>query len=142
MEKRYAQTGIEEFDDLEEATVELDLAKESLKQGHDGAIFPGGPLRSQIDSWKKQHNEVYMTEIGEEVYIWRPLNRFEYKTIVALKNTDPLQREELICEQCVLYPLEYDISAMANGKAGVPALLAESIMEASGFTRSSPPQIL
>lgn len=143
MKKRYQPITQDEIESLEEDIDEglVDLPPMGIP-GFDGPIFPGGPARSLIDSWKKQYGEVYITEVGQDVYIWRPLNRFEYKTIVSLKNTDPLQREELICEQCVLYPGDYDVAAMANGKAGVPALLAENIMGASGFTRSSTPQLL
>ena len=143
MKQRYAPKSTEPVDELEDKIDNMPLNFDPIsKPGIDAPIYPGGPLRSLVDSWKKQYGEVYITEIGEDAYVWRPLNRFEYKTIVALRNTDPLQREELICEQCVLFPVDYDISSMANGKAGVPALLAENIMEASGFTRSSAPQML
>lgn len=112
------------------------------KQEFDEEIFSGGPMQSELNSWKKQFVEVYLTELGLEAFIWRPLNRYEYKKITSVPNTDPLMREEMICEQCVLWPYNYTFDEMANGKAGVPALLAESIMEVSGFSRMSLPQLL
>jgi hypothetical protein len=117
----------------------------------DRPLFEGGPLISQVQSWKKQfgttdqegnviqEGEIYLTQIGEDRFVWRPLNRYEYKEILALPNTDPLQREEIICQTCVLWPEGYNYEAMARGKAGIPALLAEQIMEASGFTNQLTP---
>lgn len=107
------------------------------------AIFEGGPSRSEVMSWKKQFevdkHTVNLQEVGEDVFIWRTLNRTEYREIMALPNTDPLQREEIICEVCVLFPYEYNFTNMAARKAGIPAVLAESIMKESGFQKTAPP---
>jgi len=120
----------------------------------DSPIFPGGPLVSQITSWKKQfgvtdmegnlfkEGEVYVSQFGNQQFVWRPLTRYEYKQIVNLPNTDPLQREEIICETCVLWPEGYNYEMMAKDKAGIPALLAQQIMEASGFVESYEPPVL
>lgn len=106
-------------------------------------IFPNGPLRTEVASWKKQFevdgHTVNLTEIGTEVFIWRTLNRVEYREIMAIPNTDPLQREEIICEVCVLFPYEYNFKAMSESKAGIPAILAEQIMKESGFVKIAPP---
>lgn len=121
---------------------------ESLRQQggsflRDDAIFEGGPSQSEVNSWKKQFeqdgHQVMLSEIGDEVFIWRTLNRVEYREIMALPNTDPLQREEIICEVCVLFPYMYRFDTMANRKAGAPAVLAEQIMKASAFVQPTPP---
>ena len=70
-----------------------------------------------------------------EPFIIRPLERFEYKEIIGTPNTDPLMREEMMCEYCVLYPQQYDFTMMSGQKAGYPAILSEVIMEHSGFTK-------
>lgn len=110
----------------------------------DQPIFPGGPLLSQINSWKKQYEgyDVYVTNIGEQYFVFRTLNRFEYKQIVSLQNTDPLMREEIICETCTLWPSEYKWDRMATGKAGVPSTYSQIIMEKSGFTKEYAIQVL
>lgn len=109
----------------------------------DEPLFEGGPTRSEVSAWKKQFEEdghgVFLTEVGETNFIWRTLNRAEYREIMALPNTDPLQREEIICEVCTLFPYQYNFASMANRKAGVPAVLAEQIMNESGFKRPTPP---
>ena len=94
-----------------------------------------GLYQSDIDSWKKQFESVYHLDVKGDQFIIRSLERFEYKEIIAMPNADPLMREEVICEYCVLYPQGYNFATMANKKAGIPAVLSEFIMEQSGFTR-------
>ena len=115
--------------------------KEQKKQ--DALLFPGGPLESVVETWKEKYGEVFLTELSGEYYIWRPLNRYEYKQIInSTGGISPLQREEVICQNCILWPTDFDEVAMANGKAGVPSVLAEQIMEISGFDDSAVPQPL
>lgn len=102
--------------------------------GRDEEIMPG-LYQSDIDSWKKQFPGVYHADIKGRDFIYRQLSRFEYKEIIAQPNTDPLMREEMICEYCVLYPIDYDFTKMGDDAAGYPALLSETIMDTSGFTR-------
>ena len=111
---------------------------------NDEVLFDGGPMISEIESWKKQYDAVYIVDDipGDMIYIYRTLNRFEYKSIMAQQNTDPLMREEMICETCVLFPQDFSFAAMSNMDAGVPSILAEHIMETSGFTRASQPRRL
>lgn len=100
-------------------------------------IFPGGPTKDQLDQWKAEYKDkVYMSEFEDRAFIWRPLTRFEYKSILKLQNADALFREERICEAVMLWPENYNYDDMAEGEAGIPSLLAEQIMDASGFTSS------
>ncbi|MNP27516.1 hypothetical protein D3C76_1204320 [compost metagenome] len=113
----------------------------------DEPLFPGGPLITDVNSWKKQFevdgHSIHLSEdIGGQNFIWRTLARTEYREIMNLPNTDPLQREEIICEICVLFPYEYNFASMAAQKAGVPAVLAEQILHESGFRKPTPPQRL
>lgn len=97
-------------------------------------LFPGGPTYEQIEHWKAQYGDVYMTEYDDnEVYIWRTLTRAEYKQVMAMTNLAPAAREERICQIAVLYPASFNELEQARGKAGVPTVLAEQIMEKSGF---------
>lgn len=108
---------------------------ENFSKG-DYRLFEGGPYLSEVQSWKKQFelNEVYVTEIQNNYFIFRTLNRFEYKQIVARANIDGLQREEIICETVVLWPEQFTWKEMAIDKAGLPSSLSEIIMKHSGFT--------
>lgn len=110
----------------------------------DEPLFIGGPTKSQLDSWKKQWEgyDIYVTEIQEQYFIFRTLNRFEYKQIVALPNVDALQREEIICETVTLFPYSYKWDVMAKDKAGLPSTFSQIIMEKSGFTNEYSIEVL
>lgn len=110
----------------------------------DEPLFFGGPLQSEIASWKKQFKgqSVFITQAGGEYFIIRTLNRYEYKQIVSIPNTDPLMREEIFCHTCVLWPRPYDWKSMASGKAGIPSTLATIIMEQSGFVKNYDLEVL
>lgn len=101
-------------------------------------IFDGGPGITQVDIWKKQftNEKVYHVKILEKHFIFRTLNRYEYKQIVAIENVDALYREEVICHTCVLWPYNYDFKHMAVEDSGYPSTLASVIMENSGFTQN------
>ncbi len=100
-------------------------------------LFPDGPPIGQVELWKKQYDKekIFHTQIIDKHFIFRTLNRFEYKQIVALENIDALYREEIICNTCVLWPLHYDFKTMAAEDSGYPSTLAQIIMENSGFTK-------
>ncbi len=100
-------------------------------------LFDGGPPVGQVALWKKQYSKekIYHTQILEKHFIFRTLNRFEYKQIVAIENIDALYREEIICSTCVLWPRNYNFKMMAEEDSGYPSTLAQIIMENSGFTK-------
>jgi hypothetical protein len=100
-------------------------------------VFPGGPTLAQVDVWKKQftNEKVFHTKILEKDFIFRTLNRYEYKQIVAIENVDSLYREEVICRTCVLFPFNYEFMTMAKEDSRNTSTLAQIIMENSGFTK-------
>lgn len=110
----------------------------------DEFLFPGGPLKSELESWKKQYEDVWLVDDlpVDQVFLYRDLTRYEYKAIMATLNTDALMREEMMCEQCVVFPYDYGYSEMSNGKAGIATVLASHIMETSGFSKASKPRRL
>lgn len=133
-----AQEAAEEFDiDLEEsrAIEDLDDSEE---------IWEGGPTAGLIKDWKEQYGEVYVTSISYDKHIvWRVLNRIEYKQIVKkmeqlvqggqLTSAEAnMWNEEAITELCVLYP-KYDKKSASVVMAGMPSLIAQEVLEASGF---------
>lgn len=131
----------EEFNKIQYAPDDYDDYQIDLD---DTEVFPGGPGISQVNLWKKQFlkERIYHTQIIERHFIFRTLNRFEYKQIVAHENLDPLRREELICQTATLWPYNYDFKAMAADDSGYPSTLAQIIMENSGFTKEYGIEIL
>lgn len=105
---------------------------------YDEELFPGGPTKSQISTWRKEWDgyDIYIVEIlGKYTFVFRTLSRFEYKQLVSFIDINALQREETICNTAILWPLNYDCSTMAAQKAGIPSTLSSIIMEKSGFTK-------
>ena len=128
----------ENYPYIEEApinTIEEDFQENPIND-EDFQIYENGPYFSQIEIWKKQYGQghVLHTQIIDKHFIFRTLNRFEYKQIVAMQNVDALMREEIICSTCVLHPRNYDFKSMAANEAGYPSTLSKIIMENSGFT--------
>lgn len=133
-----AQEAADEFDiDLEESKAIEDL-------DDDVEIWDGGPNAGMIKKWKEHYGDVYVTSISYDKHIvWRVLNRVEYKQIVKkmeqlvqggqLTSAEAnMWNEEAITELCVLYP-KYDKQSGSGVMAGMPSLIAQEVLEASGF---------
>lgn len=97
-------------------------------------IVPNGPTLDQVEEWKSRFQDnVFLSEIQGEIYVWRPIRRIEYKGIMKIPNADRYFNEEKICDTCILFPANFRSAAMSNGLAGVPTILSELILEQSGF---------
>lgn len=131
----------EELEDLDPE----DLIRRVEDMDPDQELFEGGPTAGDVVNWKKKYgNGIYLTAIDYDEYvIWRTLTRGEYRDHVRnmseLSNSGRMSEieatlfnEEAICEMCVLYP-RMSASSMGNEMAGVPALITQQVMEASGF---------
>jgi len=110
----------------------------------DEAIWDGGPSAGDIVGWKEEFGDVYVTSISMDQHVvWRTMNRLEYKNHV--KNMEKLGQnnqisqadiamlnEELIAEMCILFP-KFDRTQLVGELAGIPSIIAQEVMEASGF---------
>ena len=126
------------YDDVDiDHNADNDTTPNFYMDAQDTPIFDGGPGVAQVDIWKKQFSKekVMHTQILDRHFVFRTLNRYEYKQIVAIENMDALYREEVICRTCVLWPYNYDFKQMAQEDSGYPSTLAQIIMENSGFTK-------
>jgi hypothetical protein len=130
------ETALEEEEFDEYKSVE-DLADDEL-------IWDGGPTAGMIKAWKQEYEDIYVTSITFDKHIvWRVLNRLEYKQIVkkmeqliqagTLSSAEAnMWNEEAISELCILFP-KYDKKSASGVMAGVPSLIAQEVLEASGF---------
>lgn len=110
------------------------LPEELIGADGEELLFPNGPSLPKVEEWKSRFNdEVYLTEFEEEIFLWRPISRKEYKQVMKVQSADSFYKEERICEAVILYPEGYNFMQMTAGKAGIPTLLAELVMEKSGF---------
>lgn len=78
--------------------------------------------------FKEKWRNVFIYRLGEEDFIYRALGRKEYKDICENKLFNDFEREEIICDQCVLYPKPYD---WQNCDAGIPTELVKNILKNS-----------
>lgn len=118
----------------EEETLTLPIPDAFEGEDGESLLFPGGPTLDQVEEWRSRYKDIYLTEFDEgDVIIWRTLVRKEYKEIMKINGADSYYKEERICEKVVLYPKDFGFMSMAQGKAGIPTLVAELVMEKSGF---------
>ena len=124
-----------EINDDAKSVEDLDDAQE---------IWEGGPTAGEIKRWKEVYGDIYVTSLSFDKHIvWRVLSRLEYKNLVKkmeqlvqagqLSSAEAnMWNEEAIAEMCMLYP-EYDKNNTAGVMAGVPSLISQEVLEASGF---------
>lgn len=76
---------------------------------------------------------IFMHDVGERrIFIFRALGRKEFRDIVTSKEITDCEKEEVICETCVLYPRNFDFANCEE--AGLPTILAKVILEKSLLT--------
>ena len=77
---------------------------------------------------KEKHRNVFIHQLGNTVFFYRSIGRKEYRTIIDDQIMNDLQKENVICELCTLYPTGLDFN---NVDAGIPSKLAELIIKNS-----------
>lgn len=127
----------------EDATQEED-EYDSTKMDPDQEVWPGGPNFAQINAWKDEYGEIYVTEVSPGNYvIWRTLTRFEYRRLVrsveqavstgqVTQGQANLDNEEAIAELVIVWP-GYNRQESVKTLAGIASTIAQQAMEASGF---------
>lgn len=98
----------------------------------------GGPSSEQIEKWKAEYGEVFVSAFDpKSVWLWRALRRDEYRRLqMTLTNPDSkwdqFDYEEAVCKQCVLWPATTS-ATFSLGKGGTATTLAEQVMQNSDF---------
>lgn len=121
-----------EVETIEEVFMEDD---EIMQKSGTDLVFEDGPTFDELAEWKSRYNgDIFASEF-DIPYVWRPLRRNEYKSLQRTQGQDEFYQEEAICRTCVLWPKNYADQKMAFGKAGIPSMLSQLILEQSGFVR-------
>lgn len=79
--------------------------------------------------FRNKYEEVYLTTVGDEDYIWRTLTQKEHREIAEFATND-FDAFERICEVAVLYP---EVNFRTTGLAYIPEMVAPHILEESGY---------
>ena len=97
--------------------------------------YPTAPSSEQIEGWKLQHGEVFVSGFSEnELYLWRAIKRPEWVKLqmkAQQEQLDNFRFEELVCETCLLWSSVK--GPLSEGKAGVASALQEQILSNSCF---------
>lgn len=76
--------------------------------------------------FKTKWRNVFIYRLGEQDFIYRALGRKEYKDICTDTRFNDIEKEDIICDQCLLYPQDFDFE---NCDAGIPTELVKNILK-------------
>lgn len=78
---------------------------------------------------QQEYHSLYTYQFEDQVFIYRPVGRKEYKNLYLNDQWDDITKEEVLCQLCVLYPEDYDFENCEE--AGLPTKLAKQIVKNS-----------
>lgn len=79
-------------------------------------------------SLQKEYPTMYIHQIDDQVFMYRPLGRAEFKRLLEDDRFNDMEKEEIICQACVLWPEDYDYDEC---EAGIPTSLSTVILKNS-----------
>lgn len=89
---------------------------------------------------KRDYKTLYTYQFEDEVFIYRPIGRKEYKDLFLNDRLDDASKEEVLCSICVLYPQDYDFENC--DEAGLPTALASEIIKNSYLSEERRERVL
>lgn len=75
-----------------------------------------------------KYPNVFVQKIEDIVFMYRPIGRKEYRQVLESNEINDLEKEEVICEICTLWPQDFDFE---DCDAGIPTVLYNKIIENS-----------
>lgn len=97
-------------------------------------------LTKFFEECQKKYKNVFLHQIGNELFIYRTIGRKEFTEIYLDKSLSNEEREEKICSNCVLYPKNFDYANCDS--AGLPTEIAGKIIENSYISEENREKIL
>ena len=86
-----------------------------------------------INGWKEKFGDIYSAVLADnKTYIYRPMKRVEYKSVIANPEASRSYMEEQIVLKCLVHPALSPTDLSAE-KAGTISTLTDLIMAASNF---------
>lgn len=92
------------------------------------------PTRDFVDlteiflSLQEEHRNVFMIEAEGTVFFYRSLGRSEWKKIVQNEDLSELEKQDIVCSVCTLWPNNFDFNECS---AGLPGILCKKILQNS-----------
>lgn len=99
------------------------------------STYEDAPDELTVEAWKDNYGKIFVSSVlgDDSIYVWRTINRQEYKQMVnngIVKN--PMLYEETVVRRCVLWP-KVSAENVSVSDAGVVPTLAKQILYRSGF---------
>ena len=82
------------------------------------------------------YKNVFMVQLQNEVFIYRALRRSEFYEIMNGSRFNDVDKEEFVCQECLLYP-DPEIYDWDNCAAGIPTTLSKEILKNSYLDENS-----
>jgi len=107
-----------------------------LMDAEEAFLHQRGPGKDKIEAWKKEFGYLEWMAFDDEVFVYRSINRSEYRRIftqsppTALAEMESFVEEEII-KAALLFPA-YDTIDWEK-RAGLQRTLSDNIMRLSGF---------
>ncbi len=89
---------------------------------------------------QQNYHSLYTYQVDNQVFIYRPVGRREYKNLYLSDKWDDISKEEILCQLCVLYPEDYDFENC--DEAGLPTTLADQIIKNSYLSKERREKVL
>lgn len=99
-----------------------------IKQQSNNDIQSAKDFDMLIKDLINEHGNIFFAEIGNNVYVYKPIGRKKYKEIVLNPEISEIEKEDVICEECILYPFDFDVDDV---EAGIPTELTAQILKNS-----------
>lgn len=97
--------------------------------------YENGPDEAILEAWKETYGKFFVSSIlgGDDIYVWRTLNRTEYKQLIN-SGVSKIQSayEDAIVRKCILWPT-ISVEDIAGSDAGTIPTLSKQILFKSGF---------
>lgn len=87
-----------------------------------------------LEKYTKEYDNVSTLVIDDDVFIIKPVSRKDYKDIANSEVLSDIDKQDLICKTCILYPPNFDLDSCV---AGLPEKLYEEIMDRSYILKDS-----
>lgn len=94
----------------------------------------GQKVRNEIDlrdlyiKLLDEHRNVFIYKLDDEIYFFRSIKRNEYKKIFLDDSFNDFERQDMVCETCILYPEGFNAE---DQDAGLPTKLCDIILRNS-----------
>lgn len=88
--------------------------------------FVQAPNVASLKNWKEMHGSIYVTDLGDEVFIYRYLKHQEYKQLLTTDwvKAEPMLKQYKIVKRCLLWPI-----LSPEKEAGLPGGAIEMLFD-------------